>query len=71
MSGKYVSRNLPFSLLLISAAIMQGLAVRVFAEEAVRAEVVAGVEPEQRDCRPVERLGGKVKFRKAECRGRP
>ncbi len=70
MSGKYLSRSLPFSLLLNSAAVMQGLAVRVFADEAVRAEVVAGVEPEQLECRPLERLGGKVKIRKSECRGR-
>jgi hypothetical protein len=71
MSGKYLSRSLPVSVLLVSIALVQGLAVRAFAEEAVRAEVVAGAEPEQRDCRPVERLGGKVKIRKAECRGRP
>lgn len=61
-------RGLPLSVLLLSAAFVQGFAVRAFAEESVRPEVAAGIEPEQKDCRPVERLGGKVKIRKAECR---
>ncbi|MGQ0383251.1 MAG: hypothetical protein ACT4UP_00990 [Gammaproteobacteria bacterium] len=71
MIGKFPYGGLPVSLLLVAAAIMQGAAIRAFADEGVKAEVVAGVEPEQRDCRAVERLGGKVKIRKAECRGRP
>lgn len=66
---KFVYRGLPMSVLLLSAALVQGYAVRAFAAEPVRAEVAAGFEPEQKDCRPVERLGGKVKIRKAGCRG--
>ncbi|MBX3702332.1 MAG: hypothetical protein KF822_00990 [Steroidobacteraceae bacterium] len=69
MIRKFLYRGLPMSVLLLSAAIMQGFAVHAFAEEGIRTEVVAGVEPEKQDCRPVERLGGKVKIRKSECRG--
>jgi len=69
MNSKLIFRGLPVSLLLIAAAAMQGFAIHAFADAAVREEVVAGVEPETQDCRPVERLGGKVKIRKAECRG--
>lgn len=68
---KFLYRGLPMSVLLLSAALLQGLAIRAFAHEGVRAETIVAAEPEQRDCRPVERLGGKVKIRKAECRGRP
>ncbi|HEU0225663.1 MAG TPA: hypothetical protein VFR29_09520 [Steroidobacteraceae bacterium] len=71
MFSKLFYRGLPVPLLIVSAAVMQGFAVHAFAQEAVQAEVVAGVEPERQDCRPVERLGGKVKIRKAECRGQP
>lgn len=71
MFSKVLSRGLPVSLLLVSAAVMQGFAVHAFAREAIQAEVVTGVEPERQDCRPVERLGGKVKIRKTECRAQP
>jgi hypothetical protein len=71
MFSKVVYRGLPMSLLLVSAAVMQGFAVHAFAQEAIQAEVITGVEPERQDCRPVERLGGKVKIRKAECRSQP
>jgi len=68
MSTKRIYRGLPVSVLLLLAALMQGAAVRAFADEGLKPEVVAGVEPEQKDCRPVERLGGKVKIRQADCR---
>lgn len=71
MFSKLVYRGLPVSVLLVAAAVVQGFAVQAFAQEAVQAEVVTGVEPARQDCRPVERLGGKVKIRKAECRGQP
>lgn len=71
MFSKVFSQGLPLSVLLISAAVMQGFAIHAFAEEAIQAEVITGVEPERQDCRPVERLGGKVKIRKAECRAQP
>lgn len=71
MFSKVFSQGLPVSVLLISAAVMQGFAIHAFAEEAIQAEVITGVEPERQDCRAVERLGGKVKIRKAECRSQP
>ena len=71
MFSKVFSQGLPLSVLLISAAVMQGFAIHAFAGEAIQAEVITGVEPERQDCRPVERLGGKVKIRKAECRAQP
>ena len=71
MISKLLYRGLPVPALLVTAAIMQGFAVHAFAGEAIQAEVVAGVEPGKQDCRPVERLGGKVKIRKPECRSNP
>lgn len=71
MFSKMLSRGLPVSLLLVSAAVMQGFAVHAFAQDAIQAEVITGVEPVRQDCSPVERLGGKVKIRKAECRAQP
>lgn len=68
MIKKHLYRGLPLSLLFVSAAVLQGFAIGAFADERVKREVVAGVEPTRQDCRPVERLGGKVKIRKAECR---